>query len=101
MAKMLVFSNAAEGRDDDFNAWYDNVHLPDVRSVPGVTSAERYRVQQPGDEVPEHRYVAVYELDGDPGTVLKEIATRAATGQFQMTDSIDPVSMKTMVWESV
>ena len=26
----IVFSNPFEGKDDEFNEWYDNVHLPEV-----------------------------------------------------------------------
>ena len=30
MAKMLVFTNAREGRDEEFNRWHDETHLPEV-----------------------------------------------------------------------
>ena len=26
----VVFSNPVEGKDDEFNDWYDNVHIPDL-----------------------------------------------------------------------
>jgi len=32
----IVFSNPFEGKDDEFNEWYDNVHLPQVLAMPGV-----------------------------------------------------------------
>jgi hypothetical protein len=35
----LVFSNPVEGREDEYNAWYDEVHLPDVQRIPGVVGA--------------------------------------------------------------
>ena len=38
----IVFSNPFEGKDDEFNEWYDNVHLPEVLALPGVISAQRY-----------------------------------------------------------
>ena len=31
-------------RTDEYNDWYDNVHLPDLLNVKGVVGASRYRV---------------------------------------------------------
>jgi hypothetical protein len=28
--QFLVFTNPVEGREDEYNEWYDNVHLGDV-----------------------------------------------------------------------
>ncbi|ORA26296.1 DUF4286 family protein [Mycobacterium aquaticum] len=41
-----------------WNDWYDNVHLPDLLSVPGFVSAVRYR--QLGTE---GHYLAIYEIE--------------------------------------
>ena len=35
----LGLTNATEGRDDEFNDWYDNRHLPDVLAVEGFVAA--------------------------------------------------------------
>jgi hypothetical protein len=40
------------------NDWYDNVHLPDLLSVPGFVSAVRFR--QLGAE---SHYLAIYEIE--------------------------------------
>jgi hypothetical protein len=37
-----VMTNAKPGRDQEFNDWYTNVHLPEVCSVPGIKSARRF-----------------------------------------------------------
>lgn len=80
-AKMLVFSNAVEGREDAFNEWYDTRHIPDVLQVPGVVAGRRFdQVPVPGQEgmAPAHRYLAIYDLDDDPEKVLTEFRARAA-----------------------
>ena len=54
----LVFSNPVAGRDDEYNTWYDEVHLGDVRRVPGVVDAKRYELVPTGGEgapAPAHR----------------------------------------------
>ena len=37
-AVMIVLSNPVGDRDDEYNRWYDDVHLPDVLSVPGFVA---------------------------------------------------------------
>ena len=39
--QLLVFSNATDGRDEEFNTWYDEVHVPEVLEVDGVSGASR------------------------------------------------------------
>lgn len=63
---LLVQSDPAEGREDDFNTWYDDEHLPAVLEVPGFTAARRF-VAAPGvhGEQPKRRYLAIYEIETD------------------------------------
>lgn len=91
--KLLVYTNAAPGRDAEFNTWYDDVHLREVLEVEGITSATRLDVLPTGDadDLP-HRYLTIYELTTeDPRGVLAELSQRAQSGVFHMSDSLaDP-----------
>jgi hypothetical protein len=93
---LLAFSNPADGREDEFNEWYDSTHLPDVLQVPGVTSGQRYELAPNGRS--PHRYLAVYELEGDPDTVVRELLGRMRSGQIAMSDAIDPTAGSLAVW---
>ena len=53
--------NVAPEAEDDFNAWYDEEHLPALIAVPGTLSARRYRSAVEGADV--RRYVAIYHLE--------------------------------------
>ena len=68
MGKMLVFSSAVDGRDDEYNEWYNNVHLKEVCATDPFKSAERYRIPDVEGlpQTSSHRYVAIYEFDGPP-----------------------------------
>lgn len=101
MAKMMVFSNAEDGRDDEYNTWYESTHLPDMLAIPGVVAGQRYRASAAGGPEPEHRYLAVYDLDGDAATVLKSIRDNSAAHPERMTDSIDRTSVKITVWDEI
>jgi len=45
----VVFSNPVADREDEFNEWYDNVHIPELLTVPGMLSATRYALHRGGD----------------------------------------------------
>lgn len=87
--RQIVFTNPVEGREGEFNRWYDEVHLPEVLAVPGFLSATRYAVTQPGGDIPSHRYVAIYEMEADdPDAVLAEVGARVERGEIAISDTI-------------
>ena len=53
----MVFADIDSQHDEEFNAWYDTEHLPDVLAIPGVLSGARYVACKGGP-----KYLAVYEL---------------------------------------
>jgi hypothetical protein len=89
MGKMLVFTNALDGRDEEFNRWYDEIHLPEVLALGVFTGAQRLRL---GDAqmLPEQRfrYLAIYEYQGSGATAID--ALTGAAGSFRMTDTMAP-----------
>ena len=40
---LIVLTNPVDGREDEYNDWYTNVHLDDVLKIPGVVGAQRFR----------------------------------------------------------
>ena len=56
---MVVRTKPAEGREDEFNDWYTNTHVPEILSVPGFVRARRFKAVD-GDH-----YLAVYDIDAD------------------------------------
>ncbi|MFN2536928.1 MAG: hypothetical protein ABR549_02105 [Mycobacteriales bacterium] len=102
---LLVASEPMAGQEAEFNTWYDDVHLPDVLQVPGFVRAERL-IAAPSvhGELPEHRYLAIYEIETDDlpralaalreaarGMYLSPAFDRAATTQFAYT-ALEPSS---------
>ncbi|MCR2793456.1 hypothetical protein NQ156_10325 [Microbacterium sp. zg.Y625] len=61
---LVVHSRPVEGSEDQFNAWYSDVHLPEVLQVEGFVAARRFRFvpaagEQPPGGLP---YLAIYEV---------------------------------------
>lgn len=59
---LLNAMNVTPEVEEDFNAWYDDEHIPALSAVPGTLAARRYRSRE-DDPDRTHRYVAIYHLD--------------------------------------
>jgi hypothetical protein len=69
-------------RDQEYNTWYDDVHLPELVALDGFVSARRLR---PVDG--NGPYVAIYEVEGDNlQAVLDNMI--ASAGQMHMSDAL-------------
>jgi hypothetical protein len=83
----IVQSNPADpSRDAEYNEWYDNVHLADVKKVPGIVGARRFKTLTPGAA---HSYVAIYEVDADDVQgVMDAIGKASANGALPLSDAL-------------
>ena len=105
---ILALSNSVEGKDGAFNRWYDEQHLGDVLDVPGIVAARRYDLAPtdvPEDQdlpaeiaPPAHRYLAIYEVDGDPDAVMNEMISRVGTGNVSLSDALELSTVTFSVW---
>jgi hypothetical protein len=80
--KLLVMTKPVEGREQEYNDWYQNVHLPDVVAIDGYRSAQRYRLLRPmvpgADKFP---YLAIYEIETDDIDGAVRALTERAGGE--------------------
>ncbi|MGZ9713035.1 hypothetical protein ACXX82_19775 [Glaciimonas sp. GNP009] len=93
MTKFISISltNAAEGRDDDYNAWCNNQHIGDVLAVPGIKAAQRFRLSDQISAKLGFRYLSLYEMEAEQiSDVHAAIAARAGTALMPRTDSSSP-----------
>jgi hypothetical protein len=94
----LVLSNPVEGREDDYNTWYDKQHVEDLLSVEGITAAQRYRLAAlgPGQQEPTYQYAAIYEADADDVSVVHEnLMAALKSGRMAQSDAIAPGALAT------
>jgi hypothetical protein len=94
MPKAIMFVQSrpsAPEREDEYNDWYTNTHLPDVLDIPGITAARRFKASEvapPAEGAPP--YCAVYELDVDDlASVMPALAERFSDGRMRMSDAME------------
>ncbi|MER5756361.1 hypothetical protein [Streptomyces sp. NPDC002088] len=68
---------------DEFNRWYDEVHLPEVVALDGFVSAVRYAPKEKGGP-----YITQYEIEGDPEQAVKNVIAASAAGKLNMSDTL-------------
>ena len=88
--KFVVLINAAEGRDDEFNNWYTNQHVPDVLRIPGVLTAQRFqRMEQQRSADQPYKYSAMYDIEPGMNTqIIAELNRRGGTPEMPLTTSV-------------
>ena len=65
---LMVFSNPVPGKEDAYNDFYENHHMPDVVSVPGFVRAQRFKLAVPqlrNSPNPPANYMVFYNITTD------------------------------------
>ena len=100
----IALTNPVEGREQEFNDWYDNQHILDVLALPGCISAQRFRlsnVRIPNRSCP-YRYLAIYEFETeDAGAAVKAIVERGGTPAMPRSDAVSRDTFLTMIYEPI
>ena len=77
---LVVLTNPVDGREEEYNEWYDTVHLPEVLALEGFVAAQRFAAApaMAGREGPPRQYLAIYEIEADDvTTALATLGTAA------------------------
>lgn len=98
---MLVFSRPSSPElEDEYNRWYDEVHLADVCSVPSITGAQRFKpspTQMMGD--PDFEYLAVYDFTGPAEAVLEGLSAGGA--EWDISEALDTANARLVVLDEL
>ncbi len=61
---LTVETNCCDSsRENEFNNWYDTVHVPDILETPGFVRAVRYENTNPAEG--QGKFIALYEIETD------------------------------------
>lgn len=111
----VVLTNAEAGREEEFERWYNEVHVPDLLRIPGVVGVTRGRLAgtqtSPGPKGVavvgteqaglKYSYLATYTIETDDlPSVLQMVADRAGTDEMSMSDALS-ADITTMCFEDL
>jgi hypothetical protein len=92
MAKhvLVALTSPVDGKEGEYSRWYNEVHIPEILSVPGIVSARRFRIQvanAPGS--PVWKYLALYEVETDNiGDTLKALGKATSAIVEELDQSV-------------
>jgi hypothetical protein len=97
--KMIALTRPVAGREDDYNHWYQNVHLPEVCALPGIQGAQRYKQAAALQNGDERNYLAIYDIETDDiGATLAGFGQAAAAGKMTQSDASDNAGAYTVIF---
>jgi hypothetical protein len=105
MAKytFIVLSNpTSPAQEDEYNKWYDDQHIPDVLSLDGYVTAQRFRLadSQVGENNP-HKYLTLYEMETDNlDASVTELMDWFGNGMI-VTDAFDLMNQRAHIFAPI
>lgn len=98
--RMVILSRPAEGREDEYNEWYQNVHLGEMVALDGIVSGRRYRRARVLGERDSYPYLAIYDIETDDiDGVVRGLTQTAEQGRLTMSDAMDREGVYAVVYE--
>lgn len=79
---VVALSNPVEGQEEEFNRWYDEVHLRGIREVEGVVSVSRMLAAPENAREPQWRYLTLYQVETDD-------IKRVLAGMYEAAGGVD------------
>lgn len=88
----VVLTNPVPGQEEEYNRWYDEQHIPDVLTIPGIIEAKRFQ-KTPDQSAMGNSlspFLALYTIETDDlAATLAELQARAGTQAMPLSDTLD------------
>ncbi len=101
--KMIVLSNSVDGMDEEFNEWYDNVHIEDVTKLEGITSAKRFSFHSNviGGST-ERKYLTIYDIKtNNVDEVVNNLIKIVENDEIYISESLDMSTVDAMIYKEI
>jgi hypothetical protein len=100
--KLIALSSPVAGKEEEFDDWYQNQHLPQIIALPGGQSAQRYKLVAKLMGSDPNQYLAIYDIEcDDPMVFLGAIGQASAEGKLTQTEANDMGTVYTALFEEM
>ena len=97
---VLIFSNPTEGEEEEFNRWYEDLHLDEILATTDLESAQRFKLTDQQWAKSAHNYLALYEIEADgPEDILSKL--NATRSQRQQSTAFDKETAAIWVFSEI
>lgn len=100
--KLVALSTPVAGKEDEFHDWYQNIHLPQIVSMPGGVGAQRYQLVAKLMGSDPNQYLAIYDIEiDDPMAFLGAVGQASAAGKLTQTEANDMGTVYTALFSEL
>jgi hypothetical protein len=95
----FIFSQPVDGKEDEFNAWYDKTYVPALAGTRGFVAAQRMIVERPATRgVPSTKYLSMLTIrTADISAVLKTAAKKYS----QSVAAVDATNTRAYTYRAI
>lgn len=95
----LVMTTPHAEMAEEYHAWYENEHIPDIMNIPFVAFARRFRIEyvaESGGGKPS--FAALYGFR-DIGAAVNELSARRGTERLRSSKAVDADATRSCVFD--
>jgi hypothetical protein len=83
---LVVFANPGEGKEAEFNVWYDK-HMQDFMKFPNFVRVQKFKMlARKGRPDPAYKYMFLFEFKGDQDESFAQIQAAMKNGGLDVAD---------------
>jgi Ohr subfamily peroxiredoxin len=98
--KLVALTTPVAGKEQEFHAWYQNHHLPEIVAFPGMKGAQRYQLTAKLMGSDSNPWLAIYDLETEePMGFLGAVGKASAAGKMTQSDANDMSKVYTALFE--
>ena len=95
---VLVLTEPTQGNEDEFNDYYENLHLDEVLATTDLYSAQRFKLVGEAGEGCPLPYLAIYETEAENGQAAID-NINAGRSNRQQSDALNRRTGRMWVFE--
>lgn len=100
--KLVVFTEAHDGQEQEFNDWYTGRHLEDVCALEGFTSAQRFKLHSVTMGKALNDYMAIYDVEtDDPDRVVENLFAKQDTDEMPISPALNMDNVSVFLYEEM
>jgi hypothetical protein len=97
--KLIALTTPLPGKEAEFHDWYQNKHLPEITSIPGVIGGQRFELVARLAGTDPNSFLAVYDAEvDDPASLIAGIAELSKSGRMTPPEGMDSATTYTAVF---
>jgi hypothetical protein len=95
----LVITTPHAEMAEEYHAWYENEHIPDIMNIPFVAYARRLRIEHLAESGSEKTSFAAFYGFRDIEAAVNELAARRGTERLRSSKAVDAGATRSCVFD--